>query len=71
MCYITSHYIQQPTYVDDTSNAGGRSILDNATNTALKPLGATLNFDDCWLKQYQHNYQDILIIYHDAMIELF
>ena len=71
MCSITSHYRQKSTYVDDTSNAVGRSMPDNATTTALKPLGETLNFNDCWLKQYQQKYQEILIIYHDAIIELF
>ena len=44
MCSITVHDRQQPTYVDDTSSAGGRSITKNTITAELKSLGATLNF---------------------------
>ena len=69
MSYITAHGRQKPTYVDDASSAGGRSEPNNETTASLKSLVATLNFIDFWLKHFQHNYQEILIIYHDAMIE--
>ena len=71
MCSVTAHDSQQPTYVDDASISGGRSMHNNETTKALKSLGVTLNFIDCWFKHFQHNYQVILIIYHEAMIELF
>ena len=48
-----------------------RAIPHNATTEALKAQGPTLNFIDCWLKYFQKNYQEILRMYHDAMIELF
>ena len=60
MCYITAHDRQQPIYVDDISSAGGKTIPKNATTVAIKSLGATLNFIDCWLRHFQHNYQEIL-----------
>ena len=71
MCSITSHDRQQPAYVDNESNVGGRSINNNTTTKALKSLGETLNFIDFWLKHFKHNYQERLIIYHDAMVEFF
>ena len=71
MCSITAHDRQQPTFFDDAINDGGRSIPKNATTASLKSLGETLNFIDCWLKQFQHNYQERLEIYHEAMIDLF
>ena len=71
MCSIIAHDKQQPTYVDDSISDGGRSISKNATTSALQSLGATLNFIGCWLKHFQHNYQVILIMYHEAIIKLF
>ena len=35
MCSITAHDKQQPTYVDDASSGGGRSIPKNSTTAAL------------------------------------
>ena len=35
MCYITAHYKEQPTYVDDASSGGGKEITKNATTSAL------------------------------------
>ena len=52
MCYITAHYKEQPTYVDDASSGGGRSIAKNATTVPLQSIGATLNFIDCLLKHF-------------------
>ena len=69
--YMNSHDIQQPTYVDDTSSGDGREIPKNSTTSALKLLGATLNFIDCWLKHFQHNYQVRLVMYHEDIIKLF
>ena len=71
MCYITAHDSQQPTYVDNASSCGGREISKNETTAALKPLGETLNFIDCWIKHFQQNYQEIFEMCHEAMIELF
>ena len=71
MCSITSHDKQQPTYVDYASVGGGKSIPKNPTTTGLQSLRETLNFIDCWLKHFQHNYQVGLILYHEAMIKLF
>ena len=39
--------------------------------SSIKSLGATLNFIYCWPKQFQHDYQERLIIYHEAIVELF
>ena len=71
MCYIDARYRQQYIYVDDTSSASGRGIPQNTTTAELKQLVTTLNLIGFWLKHFQHNYQQILILYHDAMIELF
>ena len=71
MCSITEHNRKQPTYYYDARIDGDRAIINNTTTAALKSLGATLNFIDFWLKYFQHNYQEILEMYHDAMIELF
>ena len=71
MCSINSHNRQQSTYVDDSRSAGGRAIPKNATTTALKSLGATLNFIYFWIKHFQHDYQKGFIMYHESMIELF
>ena len=71
MCSITAHDRQQPKYVDDERSTGGRAKPKNSITVALKPLGETLNFINCWLIHFNHNYQEILIMYHDAMIELF
>ena len=71
MCSITAHYKQQPTYVENASSGGGRAIPKNATLAELQSLGATLNFIDFWLKNFQHNYQVRLMIYHEAMIKMF
>ena len=57
MCSITAHDRQQSTYVDDTSTAVGRKIPNIARTSALKSIGVTLNFIDCLLKHFQHNYQ--------------
>ena len=57
ICSITEYYRQQPTYVDDSISAGGVSIPKNATTSALKSLGANLNFIYCWLKHLHRNYQ--------------
>ena len=71
MCPISSHDRKPPTHVDDTRSACVREIHKYATTEALKLPDATLNFIDCWLKTIQRNYQGILILYHDAMIDLF
>ena len=71
MCSITAHEKQQPTYLDDAKSGSSREIPKNATTASLKQLGATLNFIDCWLKHFRHNYQVILIMYHEIMINLF
>ena len=47
MFFITLHYRQHPTYVDDASSAVGRAIPPNATTAASNLLGETLNFIDC------------------------
>ena len=46
MCSITEHDKQKTTYVGDTRSGGSISIPNNSTITALKQLGATLNFID-------------------------
>ena len=71
MCSINEHDRQQPTYFYDAITAGGREITKNTTTAALKSLGATFNFIDSWLKHYQHNYQEILEMHHESIIELF
>ena len=71
VCSITAHDRQQPTYVDDERSSGGRTIPNNERTVALKSLVATLIFIDCWLKHFHHNYQEILIMYHEDIIELF
>ena len=48
MCYITAYYRQQTTCVDDVSSAGSILITKNSKTTALKSLGATLNFIYFW-----------------------
>ena len=69
MYSITAHDRKQPKYADDASSAGGKVIPQNATIAALKPLGDTLNFIYCLIKHFQHNHQEILIMYHDTMIK--
>ena len=71
MWYIPANDNQQPTHVDDERSGGSRAIPKNAKTSALQSLGEILNFIDCWLKHFQNNYQVILIIYHEAMINLF
>ena len=71
MFYITAHDRKQPTYVDDARSTGGIETPKNLTTAALKPLGATLHFIYFWLRHFQHNYQEMLEIYHEYMIELF
>ena len=71
MCAIIAHYSQQYTYSYYESSGGGRSIHNNATTAALKSLGEILISFNFWLKYFQHNYQEILILYHEAMIEFF
>ena len=71
MCYITAHYKEQPTYVDDASSGGGREIPKNATTVELESLGATLNFIDCWLKLFHNNYKVRSKMYHEGMKTLF
>ena len=71
MCSITEHNRQQLTYADDARSAGGRAIPSNERKTSLKQLGTTLNFIYCWLKHFQQNYQGILEMNLEAMIELF
>ena len=68
---MTAYYRKQPTCVDDASIAGVREIPNNTTISALKALGATLNFIIFWIKQFHHNYQEMLEMYHEAMIKLF
>ena len=55
MCSINEHDRQQPTYFYDSNSAGSISILNNGTISAIKSIRATLTFNDCWLKQFQHN----------------
>ena len=56
MCSILAHDKQQPKYFDDEISGGGRPIPKSATIEELEALGATLNFIDCWLKLFHHNY---------------
>ena len=60
MCSINAHNMQQPTYVDDAISSIGILIPTNSTIATLKSIGATLNFIDCWLKHFQHNYKERL-----------
>ena len=71
MCSITAHGRQQPTYVDDAMISGSIEIPKNETTSALKSIGANLNYIDCWIKYFQHKYQERLLMYYDAIIELF
>ena len=71
MCSRTAHDRQQPKYVDDSRSGGGKAIPNNATTAALKSPGATLNSIGFWIKHFQYNSQEILIMYNDSMIELF
>ena len=71
MCSITVHDKQKSTYVDDTRSGGSISITKHATTSALQALGDTLDFIYCCLQHFQHNEQEILIMYHEAMIYLF
>ena len=58
---------QTTTYIyDDESSDGGRSISKNAASEALETMGATLNFIDCWLKLFHHNYEERYMMYHEA-----
>ena len=50
---------------------GGRPITKNATTKALKALGDTLNFIDCWLKLFHHDYEVRWKVYNEAMKHLF
>ena len=69
MYSITAHDKKQPTYVDDAISGGNIAIPKNSTTSSLQTLGTTFNFTDCWLKQFQPNYQVILIMYHETMIK--
>ena len=50
---------KQTTSVDDAGSKGGIEIPKDEKIASLKSLGATLNFIDCWLKNFQHNNQVI------------
>ena len=69
-CSITARDRKKPTCTDDANSSVCRSINNNATTAALKSLVETLNFILCWIKHFQRNYQGILIIYHEDIIEL-
>ena len=56
--YITAYDRQQPIYVDYARSSGGIAIPNIVTKSALKSLGATLNFIHFWIKYFQHNYQE-------------
>ena len=68
--FITAHDKQQPTHVNNANSGGGISIPNNTTTSALQSLGATFNFIDFCLKQFQHNYKVRLTMYHEDMIKL-
>ena len=57
MCYIISHDKQQTVYADYESSIGGRPIPNNTTTDALESLGSNLNYIDCWLRLFHHNYE--------------
>ena len=57
MCSINAHYRQQPTYVDYERSGVSREIFKNSTIAAINPIIATLDFIDCWLKNFHKNYQ--------------
>ena len=56
MYSIIAHDKQQPTYVDDERNGGGRPIPNNTTIESLEELVTTLNFIYFWINLFHHNY---------------
>ena len=71
MCYIIAHDKKQPIYDDDEISIGGRPIPKNATTEALYALSADLNFIDCCIKPFYHNYEVRWKMYNEAMKKLF
>ena len=67
VCSLVAHDKIQPSYEDDESSTGDRSITKNATTEALKALGATLNFIDIWLKLFEENYEARCVAYITSM----
>ena len=50
MCSIGSHEKKNPSYVEDGSSGGGKSIPPNLITEALDSLSAIYDFIDYWLK---------------------
>ena len=61
MCYLVAHDKIKPSFEDDESSIGDRSIPKDATTKALKALGAALNFIAIRLKIF------LIIMTLDAM----
>ena len=48
---------QQHFYDDEESSIVDRPIPNNTITESLKALVTTLNFIDCWIKIFHHNYE--------------
>ena len=46
-------------------------IPKNASTEALEALCVTLNFINCWIKQFDHNYEVRFGMYNKAMRKMF
>ena len=71
MCSLVVHDKMQPNHEDDESSLGDRTIPKDATTTALKALGATINFIDIWLKLFLDHYNARCDAYVNAMKQMF
>ena len=67
MCSTIAHNKQQSQYIDDEISGGGRPIPKYETTEALETMGTTLNCIDFWFKRFNHNYEEIYMMYHEAM----
>ena len=57
MCYIDAHEKQKPSYFDDGSSGGGKSIPSNSTTESLDSLGEAFYLIGFWQKCFDQNYQ--------------
>ena len=67
MCYIDIHEKQQSSYVDDGGSVGGNISPLNSTDS----LVATVDFIDCWIKLFDHNYLAQSNLYIETMMYIF
>ena len=58
---------KQPSHVDSGSSGGGNTIIQNLTTEVFASLGATFDFIDSLIKDFDENYQAWSNIYIEAM----